>query len=143
VKRAKPVSKVPSDEDLISGRLGLSDGTPRDDPITQSHYLRVKTWLYRLGNSRSPDGWHTVISIYGSPEVGNAIGAYLSFLKQNNPIPPNYDEPNKMVHLSYSIDQIQPAISVLELIGRKGVFLFYREYESGHRWAELQHEPLP
>lgn len=107
------------------------------------HYLRIDRWLYRIGNSDRPEGYETVIQVRGTPEMGEAEGAYIAFDRDGGGgRAPGYNPATKMLHVNFGFDQFAHVREVLAMLAERAVWMVYFEYESGHRWAELFHEPL-
>ena len=105
------------------------------------HYLRVERWLYRIGNSQRPDRYDTVIQVRGTPEMGEAEGAYIAFDRNPNAArAPSYHPGTRMLHVNYGFDQLAQVREILDALAERPVWLVYFEYESGHRWAELFHD---
>ena len=132
--------KVPDDEALIREMLRLPQN--KSAPTTKVNFA-VKSWLHRLGNSRTPDRAETVISLYGE-KVDKGLHAYLTFHPSDTGSvpPPNYDAKNQRVFVNYSTQQLASVYRILDMMDRTVIGIIYLEYDTGHKWAELQHNPI-
>lgn len=130
------VRKGKGPDQLVYDQLGISPSIS----ATVKRFLVVKKWIYRLGNSRSPDGSETVISLDG---VSADIKAtYIQFHPTCVPVPcPGFNA--GVLHVHYRMDQLEQVKEVLSLIPKYKILLLYYEFDSGHRWAELQNDWVP
>lgn len=137
----KGYPSVPDDRDLIKERLRLPR-SGRSEP-SKNVSFRVTSWLHRIGNSRSPDRSETVLSLYGK-KVDEDPHAYLIFHATDSDAvpPPDYDGPNKRLFIHYTDQQLGSVYRILDMMDRVAIVIVYREYKTGHRWAELQHSPI-
>lgn len=103
-----PVPKVRDPDQLVDDTLGISPGTR----ATVKRFLAVERWIYRLGNSKSPNGSETVISLCGAS--ADIKTTYLKFHPTVVAVPfPSFAAGVLYVH--YRMDQLAQVREVLSL----------------------------
>lgn len=127
----------------IERSLGLERGRLRSGDVRVNSSSEIGSWHYRLGNSQNPTKSETVITIYAKDPDAPIREAYLIFYRDLTSVtPPNLDDGQKRLYVGYGWDQMSQVRELLDLIGKKPVYLVYLAFSDEHKWAELHSAPL-